>query len=41
LEPLPWSALFVGAITGALQVLLRNRDSNSEMVEQRLGQPLQ
>ena len=32
---------FVGAITGALQVLLRNRDSNSEMVEQRLGQPLQ
>ena len=32
---------FVGAITGALQVLLRNRDSDSDMVEQRLGQPPQ
>jgi hypothetical protein len=27
---------FIGAITGALQVLLRNRDSDSDMVEQRL-----
>jgi hypothetical protein len=29
---------FVGAITGALQMVLRDRDSDSGMLQQRLGQ---